>query len=398
MANQTITAPTGFRAGSAAAGIKTGGELDVGVLAADRSSGAAAVFTRNRFCGAPIIVGREHIRRGALRAIVVNSGCPNVATGRRGVTDARAMCRQVADVLDVPAEEVLPASTGVIGEFLPMPRIRVGIDQSLNALSPTARAGRRFAQAIMTTDTKTKQACRRVQLGRRVVTVAGCCKGSGMIAPNMATMLAYLTTDAGLPPGRLQRLLHQAADVTFNRVSVDACQSTSDMAVLMASGCAGRLSSSKHLRAFARALTDVCDSLAYQLVADGEGATRVLEVLVTGGKSEADAQSAARSIASSPLVKTALHGADPNWGRIVQALGQSSARYHPSKVVVQLGSTVLFRNGTAVRNLDVGALRKLMRCKHVTLTVNLRAGRSRGRMLTCDLSHGYITINAHYHT
>jgi len=398
MPNHTITAPEGFRAGSAAAGLKANGRLDVGILVADGPVPATAVFTRNRFCGAPIIVGRQHIRRGWLRAVVVNSGCANVATGARGIADARAMCRQVADALGAPVTQVLPASTGVIGEFLPMARLRAGIARALDTLSSSAAAGRRFAQAIMTTDTKIKQACRRVRLGRHLITVAGCCKGSGMIAPNMATMLAYLTTDAAVPPDRLRRLLRDTTEATFNRVTVDECQSTSDMVAIMASGRAGRISSTRQLAGFASALQEVCDSLAYQIAADGEGATRVLEVIVTGARSTTDAHRAARAIAASLLVKTAVHGADPNWGRIVQALGQTTARYRPEEVVIKLGPTVLFRNATPAQHLDRGSLRRLMRRKHVTVTVDLRAGRAQDRVLTCDLSREYVTINADYHT
>ena len=398
MPNETITAPAGFRANGVAAGIKASKALDVAVLVADAPADAAAVFTQNRFCGAPIVVGRQHMKGGRLRAIVVNSGCSNVATGARGVADARTMCRQVADSLDAPVTQVLPASTGVIGEFLPMDKLRTGIASAIDSLSPSVAAGRRFARAILTTDLKMKQACRRVRIGRTAVTIAGCCKGSGMIAPRMATMLGYLTTDAGLARNALARLLREAVEATFNRVTVDECQSTSDMVAIMASNRAGRVDTQKHLASFAAALHDVCESLAYQIAADGEGATRVLEVIVTGARSAGDAHAAARAIAVSPLVKTAAHGADPNWGRIVQALGQTTVRYAPDRVVVRIGRIVLFRRNAPVRNLDRTAVVRLMRQKHVTVAVDLGAGNARDRVLTCDLSRDYITINADYHT
>jgi len=398
MRNDTITAPQGFRAAGVACGIKQSANLDVGLLVADQVCSAAAVFTQNRFCGAPVTVGREHVRSGRLRAIVVNSGCSNVATGRRGTADARAMCRQVAAGLGIAATEVLPSSTGVIGEFLPMEKLSRGIQAALKALSPSAAAGRRFVHAIMTTDTKVKQACERVRLGRARVTVAGCCKGSGMIAPNMATMLGYLTTDAKLPAGELKRLLAGAVEPTFNRVTVDECQSTSDTVAILASGAAAALVSKRQVTAFASALEAVCASLAYQIAADGEGATRVLEITVRGARTPSDAHAAARAIAVSPLVKTAVHGGDPNWGRIVQALGATDVRFEPQRVTVWLDRTVIFTQGAPARHLDRRRLAGLMRRPHVPIAVDLGAGRAADRVLTCDLSREYVTINADYHT
>jgi len=398
MPNNTITAPNGFQAASAACGIKTNGQPDVGLLIADTSCAAAAVFTQNRFCGAPIVVGREHIANNKLRAIVVNSGCANVATGKHGITDARSMCRHVAKVIGAEPTEVLPASTGVIGHFLPMAKLRAGIDLAADSLSRSAKAGKQFAQAIMTTDTKCKQAIERVRIGREMVTVAGCCKGSGMIAPNMATMLAYLTTDAGLPGGKLAKLLKTAVDSTFNRVTIDECESTSDMVAILASGLALRLTSKREQASFADALRAVCESLAYQIAADGEGATRVLEVIVHNAKTPADAHAAARGIAASPLVKTAVHGGDPNWGRIVQALGQTAVAYEPKRVVVRLDKTILFRKEAPAPGLNPQALAKIMKRKRVPIVVDLGAGSCNDRVLTCDFSRDYIRINADYHT
>lgn len=398
MPNNTVTAPQGFQAATAACGIKTNGQQDVALLVADAICPAAAVFTQNRFCGAPIVVGREHIANHKLRAIVVNSGCANVATGKRGIADARSMCRQVASAIGADPTEILPASTGVIGHFLPMAKLRKGIDAACSSLSRSAKAGKQFAQAILTTDTKMKQAIECVRIGKETVTIAGCCKGSGMIAPNMATMLAYLTTDAGLPGRKLSKLLKVAADATFNRVTVDECESTSDMVVILASGAAARLTSKKAEATFADALQAVCESLAYQIAADGEGATRVLEVIVRGAKTAADAHKAARAIAISPLVKTAVHGCDPNWGRIVQALGQTSVAYNPDRVVVRLDHKVLFRKGAPAPGMNLQALSKMMKRKHVPIIVDLGAGKFNDRVLTCDFSRDYIRINADYHT
>ncbi len=398
MPNDTITAPEGFRCAATACGIKKTGALDLAVLAADATCTAAAVFTRNRFCGCPVTVGREHIRRGRLRAVVVNSGCSNVATGARGLRDARSMCRLTARGLGAAETEVLPSSTGVIGRYLPMDRVRAGIRAALQKLSPDREAGEAFARAIMTTDTRPKQACARVRIGRQRITVAGCCKGSGMIAPNMATMLAFLTTDAGLPAGRLSRLLRAAVEPTFNRITVDECPSTSDTAALLASGRAGALTSDRAVRSFADALLAVCGDLACQIVADGEGATRVLEIAVTGARSPADAHTVARAVAVSPLVKTAVHGGDPNWGRIVQAVGATSAVFQPEKVRVWLAGTLLFARGGPARGLDLRRLSSLMKRPHVPVRIDLGAGRASDRVWTCDLSREYVTINADYTT
>ncbi len=398
MSNQTITAPKGFRAGSAACGIKSKGGLDLGLLVAEAPSPAAAVFTQNRFCGAPVTVGREHLRSGKLRAVVVNSGCSNVATGQRGIRDAEAMCRQVAELVECREVDVLPSSTGVIGHFLPMDKIRAGIAAAYDSLSDSAVAGKRFAQAIMTTDTCVKQACERVRIGRATVTVAGCCKGSGMIAPNMATMLAYVTTDAAVHRSDLRQMLWAAVEKSFNRVTVDECPSTSDTVAVLASGLSAAIENSRASTAFADALRAVCESLAYQIVADGEGATKVLEVIVRGARNAGDAHAAARAIAVSPLVKTAAHGGDPNWGRIVQALGATDVTYDPQKVTVRLDRTVIFRKGAPAADLDPRKLAKIMNRSHVPIVVDLGAGRAADRVLTCDLSRDYVAINADYHT
>ena len=399
MRNETITAPAGFRAGAAAAGIKKkAGALDVAVLVADAPCAAAAVFTRNRFCGAPVTVGREHIRHGRLRGVVVNSGCSNVATGERGVKDAREMCRLLAEHVGGQPEQFLPASTGVIGRFLPMAKLRRGIPAAVADLADSAEAGLRFTRAIMTTDLKVKQASEPVRIDGAVATVAGCCKGSGMIAPNMATMLAYLTTDVEVPARLLRPLLHRAVEPTFNRVTVDECPSTSDTVALLASGLGPVLAGRKDVQKFAGALNSVCAALAYQIAEDGEGATRVLEVIVEHARTAHDAHKAARAIAVSPLVKTAVHGGDPNWGRIIQALGATDVHYEPQRVTVWLDKDPLFAHGAPAANLNLTRLSKLMRRKHVPIRVSLGAGEHADRVLTCDLSREYIAINADYTT
>jgi len=398
MTNDSITAPQGFRAGSAACGIKAKGKLDVGIVVAETPCSAAAVFTANRFCGCPVTVGREHLRRGWLRAFVVNSGCSNVATGQRGLADARAMCRQVGDAIGSPPDQVLPSSTGLIGSFLPMDRISRGIASALAALSDSPKAGHGFACAIMTTDTRPKEACVRIKIGKEHVALAGCCKGSGMIAPNMATMLCFLTTDAGVAPSMLQRMLRTAVEPTFNRITVDECPSTSDTVAMMASGRTARIGTGAAGEVFAAALGELCESLAYQVVKDGEGATRVLEVIVSGARSPRDAHAVARAVAVSPLVKTAVHGGDPNWGRIVQAIGATKARFEPSQVSVSLGKMLLFSKSAPASRLDRKKLSAEMRKPHVAVAIDLGTGRFQDRVLTCDLSKEYVSINADYST
>ncbi|MHC4445816.1 MAG: bifunctional glutamate N-acetyltransferase/amino-acid acetyltransferase ArgJ [Planctomycetota bacterium] len=398
MKNNTITSPKGFRAGASACGLKDSGNPDLGVLVADAVCPAAAVFTNNRFCGAPVVVGREHIRKGRLRAMVVNSGCSNVATGKRGIADARKMCRLAAQIIDADESDVLPFSTGVIGEFLPMKKVERGIEQALALLSGSAASGRRFARAILTTDTKIKQACEVIRLGKERITIAGCCKGSGMIAPNMATMLGFITTDAQLAAGDLKGMLKAAVDPTFNRVTVDECESTSDAVAIMASGLGGVLANTRAKLSFKSALLAVCESLAYQIVADGEGASKVMEVKVSGAGTAKDAHAAARAVAVSPLVKTAVNGGDPNWGRIVQALGATKVTYRPERVTVRLDGTIIFTKGAPARKLDQGKLARIMKQKQVNIKIDLGAGKFNDRVLTCDLSREYVTINADYHT
>jgi len=400
--NETVTAPKGFRAAGVACAIKATGAMDLGIVAAEIPCAAAAVFTSNRFCGCPVVVGREHVRSGRLRALVVNSGCSNVATGPRGLRDAREMCRLVGKQLGIDSRLVLPSSTGVIGRFLPMDKITAGILAASAKLSDSAAAGLSFARAILTTDLRPKQACVRFKLGRQNVTISGCAKGSGMIAPNMATMLSYITTDAAVSPAILQKLLRASADRTYNRITVDECQSTSDTVVVMASGFAEnttiRSTGTRDAKAFAAALEEVSAALSYSIVADGEGATRVVEVRTRNAKTPADAYEVSRAIAVSPLVKTAIHGGDPNWGRIVQAIGTTSATYEPSRVRVHIGPMCVFRNSQPVRTLSLAELSRYMKSKHVNIVVDLAAGKCEDRALTCDLSREYVAINADYTT
>ncbi len=402
MSNDTITAPKGFRAGGMVCGIKPSGRPDLALLVAETPCAAAAVFTPNRFCGAPIVVGRKHVANGRLRAIVVNSGNANVATGARGIKDAQRMCQCVAGRVGIDPHDVLPASTGVIGAFLPMSKILPGIDRLSGRIAATAASGSAFARAILTTDTRSKQAVRRLRVGRNQVVVAGCSKGSGMIAPNMATTLTYLTTDAAIRPAALRKLLSSAVEPTLNRVTIDECTSTSDMAVVLASGLAGNqpitTAGSAAGRALTRAMLEVCDELAYLLAADGEGATRVIEVTVRRARSPRDAHAVARAVAVSPLLKAAISGGDPNWGRVVQSVGMTDAQFDPQRVTVRMGGQVVFSRGRPAANIDRNALHNAMKGKCVAIAVDLAVGKASDRVRTCDLTEQYVRINADYTT
>jgi glutamate N-acetyltransferase/amino-acid N-acetyltransferase len=407
MPNDTITSVRGFRAAAMHCGIKASGKPDLALLASDVPATAAAVFTRNKVVGAPVIVGRKHIRGGILRACITNSGCANVCTGERGLKDALEMCDLTAEQLgDVPTERILPFSTGVIGHFLPMEKIRAGIPQVVAALSDSEEAGRAFAQGILTTDLVAKAARATVTLGGKRVTIAGNCKGSGMIAPNMgppqATMLAYVATDAAINAKLLATLVTATADRTFNCVTVDQHTSTSDTFVVMANGLAGNraLASGTELVKFAAAFTEVCDSLAQQIARDGEGATKLVTVRVTGAKTRDDARRAAEAIANSPLCKTAIHGGDPNWGRFVSAAGYSGAAMNVDHAACSVGKIAVFRNGRPT-SVDLARVETVMKQKDLDITVDLGFAKKPGnewRVYTCDLSREYITINADYHT
>jgi glutamate N-acetyltransferase/amino-acid N-acetyltransferase len=410
MANDTITSVQGIRTAAMHAGIKASGKPDLAILVSDVPAAAAAVFTRNKVVGAPVIVGRQHIKAGILRACITNSGCANVCTGKRGIDDAIEMCALTADGIanltnaEVPLQHILPFSTGVIGHFLPMEKIRAGIPQLIARLSNSQEAGEAFAQGILTTDLVAKSASATLRLGGKKITIAGHCKGSGMIAPNMgppqATMLAYVATDAAVDRRILAGLLPHIADQSFNCVTVDQHTSTSDTFSIMATGMAANrtIKTGPDLAKFQKALLEVADSLARQIARDGEGATKLVTVIVTGAASKNDAKRAAEAIANSPLCKTAIHGGDPNWGRFVSAAGYSLAKMNPDKTSCKVGPIAVFKNGRPTP-IDLADVQKVMQQNELTITVDLGTGGShRHRIYTCDLSRQYIAINADYHT
>ncbi len=390
----------GFRSAGVRCGIKQRGK-DLALIVSDVAASAAGVFTRSTMPGAPVLVSRAHLRSGRARAIVANSGCSNVAMGARGLRDAKAMAGLAARAVGVPAGQVLVASTGVIGEPLPMAKIETGIESARRRLAPGGWID--AADAILTTDLVRKVDSTRVRIGRRTVTIAGCCKGSGMIEPNMATMLAFVLTDAAIEPACLRRLWREVVDASFNRVTVDGESSTSDSAIVLANGVAENATlggtTGSGLGALKAGLLEVCESLAKRLARDGEGATRLVTVDVRGARSAADAERAARRIANSMLVKTAIFGGDANWGRILQTVGAGLVPIDLPRAEVRLCGVPVFRAGAscgpAARRRGQAAMR---RANEVEIDVVLGRGRGAFRLWTCDLSYDYVRINAEYRT
>ncbi|MCG3179854.1 MAG: Arginine biosynthesis bifunctional protein ArgJ [Phycisphaerae bacterium] len=402
MANRTVTAPHGFLAAGVACGIKVSGKPDLAMLMCERPAAAAAIFTTNVMKAAPVrrslrLMPRGH---GRLETVVVNSGNANACTGRRGDRDAQKMAELAAVATDAKAEGVLVSSTGIIGRPLPMDAIEAGIAAAAGRLNASAEAGHAFATAIMTTDTRAKEAFAEVKIGGATVRVAGCAKGAGMIAPNMATMLAYITTDADIAPSLLHAAIVDAAADTFNAITVDGHNSTNDTLAVLASGLAGNRPIRKRdtgYRKLAAAIADASRQLAEAIVRDGEGATKLVRVTVSGAATVADAERAARAIADSPLAKCALHGSDPNWGRFTSAAGYSGAKCDAGHMKCSIGPVTIFRNGQPVAH-DAKKVARLMAADDISIAVDLGAGRASKTILTCDLSREYITINADYHT
>ena len=389
----------GFRAAGVHCGIKDEG-LDLALLVSDRPAAAVGLFTRSSVVGAPVELSRAHLRAGSARGIVANSGISNVAMGARGRRDAAEMARCAARAVGAQPAEFLVASTGVIGEPLPMARIRRGIRAA--AQEASERGLRRAAEAIRTTDTFAKTAVATARIGGRPVTVAGIAKGSGMIEPNLATMLAFLVTDASASPGLLRRVLREAADESFNRLTVDGETSTSDTLLLLAGGAAGnpllRGPASPGARSFAAAVNRVCVALARDLARDGEGATKLVTVRVGGARTRAEAERAARRVANSLLVKTALFGGDANWGRVLQTVGAANVALRIDRTEVKLCGVVVFRRGSATGPASRRRAAEKLRAAEVEVAVQLGAGRASAHLWTCDLSTEYVRINAEYTT
>lgn len=392
-----VTAPRGFLAAGVHCGIKR--ELpDMAAVYSTVSAQAAAVFTKNRVIAAPLVVDQEQLTRSsAMRLIVVNSGNANACTGERGQRDAWDMVESAAQAFDVPASEVLVSSTGVIGKFLAMEKVKAGIVAVQRRLSP--EGGQSAADAIRTTDTFSKQAAVTVELSDGPIRIGGMAKGSGMIHPNMATMLAFVTTDAALAGPLLQQTWRETTDRTFNRITVDGDTSTNDMAVILANGQSGtrRITSADHpdYALFVAGLEQVLAQLSKLIVKDGEGATKFVEVKVAGAGTEHDARLVATSIAKSSLVKTAIHGEDANWGRILAAAGYSGAEFEPERVAISLNGLPILRPQFVIEFSEEEAKKVLSR-PEIEIFVNLGQGTHEATVWTCDLSKGYVDINANY--
>lgn len=394
----TVTSPEGFFAGAVSAGInkKAAGKLDLAVLFSETPCVAAGLFTSSQLKGAPVRLTQQRLERGQAGAVVVNSGCANAFTGEHGLVDAAEVASLVAEGIGIAPEEVLVASTGVIGVPLPMKRIRPAVEQIIMSRD----GGHELARAMMTTDTMPKETAVRVKVGDSQFTIGGVAKGSGMIHPDMATLLCFLTTDAAVERNFLKDALKKAAAVSFNMISVDGDTSPSDMVVLLANGMAGGepiSAGSQQADAFQQALEQVCVYLAKCVAGDGEGATKLIEVIVNGAASLSQARQAARAVVSSSLVKAAIHGADPNWGRVVAAVGRSGAEMDEDRIDLFIGEIQVVKAGKA---LSSGKRRviQLLRDKEIKLSLNLNLGSGQATAWGCDLSEGYVAINSDYMT
>lgn len=390
-----ITAPQGYLAAGVSAGIKKKG-LDLALVFSSQPASAAAVFTTNRVQAAPIVLSRENIKlsRGRVRAVLVNSGCANACTGDRGMHDAVLSAQCLASHLEIEPSQVLVASTGVIGSYLPMPKMLKGIAAAASKLN--SQGGGAAARAIMTTDTQEKSIAIEGEIGGKIVRISGMAKGSGMIHPQMATMLSVITTDVRVPPRQLNSVLRRAVDRSFNCLTVDGDTSTNDCVFCLANGASGvSLQDSRSSAFFEMGLAIVCEELAKSIARDGEGATKFVEILVKGASRFDDARRVAKAIAHSPLVKTALYGEELNWGRILCAVGYSGVPFDPNTISLSLNRIPIFRNGAPVNSTRARA-EKAIKAKDILIEVDLFGGKASARVWTCDLSHRYVDINASY--
>jgi glutamate N-acetyltransferase/amino-acid N-acetyltransferase len=401
----SLVSVPGFRAVGVTCGLKQSGQPDLALVLADRLCTAAAVFTTNVFKAAPVWYDQALLQRtgGKLQAVVINAGNANAVTGAQGLRDAEQMARLMERACDLPEDTVFVMSTGIIGQKMPMDKLECGIRIASESISTEAgQSGRDAAQAIMTTDLVSKETFTEATIAGQLVKIGGMAKGSGMIHPNMATMLSVLVTDAAIEPAALDAALKQAVTRTFNRISVDGDMSTNDTVVVLASGEADHLPitnpQSVGFETFTAALTQVCTTLAKAIARDGEGATKLVEITIRGAATEAEAEAAAKTIATSPLMKTALFGNDPNWGRALAAIGRSGARIEPTQVSLALGNFRLVEQGEPLNFDAVAAHDWLASTDEVKLVANLGVGQAEATVWSCDLSYKYVEINAEYHT
>ncbi len=398
MKNKTKISVPGFLANGISVGIKKQDEKDLGLIYSTVPAKVAAVFTKNSFKAAPLLINEERIKKGLAQAIITNSGCANAATGKEGLRDALVVSDALSKELKIREELILLGSTGVIGKRLPVKKIESGIGKLVKGLNET---GIEDAEtAMMTTDKYPKIAIRKGVVGARDITICGIAKGAGMIEPNMATLLTYVMTDALIDYKALNTVFHQAINSTFNSISVDGCMSTNDMAVILANGLAGNNPLEKvqaRLQLFRDMLTDVLMELCQAVVKDGEGATKFISIMVKGAKSKSDARCAAYAIANSNLVKTAIFGEDPNWGRVIAALGASGIPVEKEKVSLNLGNILVFSQNSPT-NVNMNKLKEVFKKDRIDIEVDLGAGDKSYYVYASDLSYDYVKINAEYST
>ncbi|MEY2411505.1 MAG: glutamate N-acetyltransferase / amino-acid N-acetyltransferase [Acidobacteriaceae bacterium] len=392
--------PLGFRFSAVSAGIKASGRLDLALAEASSGTSAAALFTTNRVVAAPVSLGHRHLAatRGRVRAVLINAGNANCATGKQGLQACKSTCNTLAGLLNLRNEEIFPSSTGIIGVPLPAEKIVASLPRIVASLDQSERAVGLFAQAIMTTDTRRKLAFSHFASGKNEFKLLGVAKGAGMIHPQLATMLVYLFTDVTATPAQLRRGLQQACEQSFNRISIDGDTSTNDTVLLLASGqSAFRLTSVPSRRSFARKLTEVCRSLASQILADGEGVQHVIRIVIERAKSESEGLQVAKTVAHSLLVKTAWAGADPNWGRILAAVGRSGVPVNPDRIDIRIGKQMVCVSGQ-YRAFDEAEAHRELGKETCEVRIRLHRGQSEVTFYTTDLSAEYVRINADYAT
>lgn len=395
---QGVTFAKGFTAAGVKAGIKKSGNLDVAVIYTKTQAVVAGTFTQNKVAAAPVYVSKEVVATGTAHAIVANAGCANACTGQQGLDDAHKMAQIAADELGVNANDVIVGSTGVIGVNLPMDKLEAGIKDAVANLS--ADGSDNAGRAIITTDTHSKSVTCEFELSGKTVRMGAIAKGSGMIRPNMATMLCYITTDIAIDQALLQKAVSGCVEKSFNMISVDGDMSTNDMVIVLANGEANNAKITEEnadYQIFFDKLMMLCTELAKQIAADGEGASKFLTINVKGAKSFADAKTVGMAIANSPLVKTAFFGEDPNWGRVICAVGYSGSDMVPEKTVVKFGGITIFANGTGA-TYDEKALAHVMKEKDIVIDIELNMGQEDATVWSCDLSYEYVKINGEYHT
>ena len=393
-----VTFPQGFKAAGVKAGIKKSGNLDVAVIYTEKEAAVAGTFTQNAVAAAPVYVSKAVVRTGSAHAITANAGCANACTGEQGLADAKKTAALTASALGCKPDDVLVASTGVIGVNLDMAKMENGIQQAVSELS--ADGSQNAGNAIITTDTYSKACATEIMIGGKPVRFGAIAKGSGMIQPNMATMLCFITTDAAIDSQLLQEALSDIVEETFNMISIDGDMSTNDMVVVMANGAAGNDKITKKDAAYAAVydtLKEICTGMAQHIAADGEGATKFLTIHVNGTKTFADAKTVAMSVAKSPLVKTAFFGEDPNWGRVICAVGYAGVPMIPEKTIVKFGGIPVYANGLGAK-FDEEALRKVMAEHDIVIDIEMGMGEEKATVWSCDFSYEYVKINGEYHT